>query len=328
MRKLACIVVICLTAAFPVAAQERAPSESTLLGAKPLNQWRKELSDPDPKVHSAGARELVRLGDSAFMALPLLLELQKEDRELVRENSLWTLRNLPKDRVVSSLLSLLNDRNSRLRDVAAFVLGEIQPDAKAVLPVLREAITGRDNEVRVAAAAALFRLERSTKAVLPVLVLGVQEKSPFSKRIAISTLTLAVPSLQDLLNDSDEQTRGLALVALRAALTSFEKREAIYKEGGLLARVRLENIRVDAKGVSANVVVIPTPSLTDRNGWDIYAAWEIFSCSHARWHARYVSWTISFDDQRGKAIDAIIKDASLNEDARARRIREIMLMPR
>jgi hypothetical protein len=281
------------------------------------------LSDPNPRAHSAAAKALAGLGRDAVGAVPLLLELQKQDNQDVRANALSALRGLGKEDTVPALLALLGAKGP-LRDVAAYALGEVGADAKAVAPRLKEAARDPDERVRTATAVSLYRLERSIKPVLPQLLAGAGGKDSFAKRIAASALADAVFPLKELFKDKDEKTRKLALLGLRVGLTSFEGRQAIYREGGLLARVRLKNIRVDEKGVSAEVVPIPTPGLTARKGWDIYAAWSIFSCHRGQWHAIYVSWTISFDDRRCRAIEAVIGDASLDDAARARKIQEIV----
>ena len=85
-----------------------------------------------------------------------------------------------------------------------------------------------------------------------------------------------------------------------------EGAEAIYVERPEIMHVRVSNIRQDDSGMSAAdqiaVVLTTNPTHAAPSSWEIFASWEVFSLGAEHWSARYVPWSLCFDQEKIKAV--------------------------
>ena len=108
---------------------------------------------------------------------------------------------------------------------------------------------------------------------------------------------------------------------LNASTEQFENIDALYREGQRLFIVRLSNIKIDKRGVSAKVT--PIRNLVDDDyflePWEISIAWGWFSIINDEWGAAYVGWHIQFDRN---LVNMAIKQSERykNKDASKRRV--------
>lgn len=81
------------------------------------------------------------------------------------------------------------------------------------------------------------------------------------------------------------------LVEVKKRLAIFEGAEAISREGFVICRVKVQNIRADESGFTADGTVIPTPGLMDDGRYeqfDIGAPWDSFTFDDEEWGLKYL----------------------------------------
>jgi HEAT repeat protein len=169
------------------------------------------LDDPD---EGAQWRATVALGAIGEPALPRLIDglnLEKERPRWKAESALKMLGAA----AVPPLVEALKDRRGRVRQSAAFLLGEIA-DPRAIEP-LAASMADKDEDTRWKAATSLTKFgTQATKAALA----GLAAESIECRRCAawVFQATLdpdAVPELIRALRDADEQVRWKAAIALQ-----------------------------------------------------------------------------------------------------------------
>jgi HEAT repeat protein len=162
------------------------------------------LQDKSWQVRLSATEALGAIGPDAKAAVPdlvgLLLEEDQEDghaapvermrRALdLRQAVADALRKMLPD-ATASLSEMLQDEDNRVRTTTAYVVGEIGPQAKAIIPDLTELLQDEDHQVRAAAVWALGKMEADAKD--------------------------AIPDLKSLLEDENELVRQTAAEALKA----------------------------------------------------------------------------------------------------------------
>jgi hypothetical protein len=130
-------------------------------------------------------------------------------------------------RTLSEWFVLAKNKDSRVRVYAAQALGDLGempvPDAKSAVPTLIELLKDADSTVRQAAAVALETLYEKAKPAIPALKEAVNDKASKVRAAAVSALWIiqgldaksAVPVLLQLLKDKDSSVRCTAAVVLR-----------------------------------------------------------------------------------------------------------------
>ena len=77
--------------------------------------------------------------------------------------------------------------------------------------------------------------------------------------------------------------------------SSYEGREAIYRDPAHVWRVRLSNVRADHAGLFACVTTLPTPGLgRNVSTWTFGAHWSVLRFSTTYWAASYSDWQVFF----------------------------------
>ncbi|HEY1343170.1 MAG TPA: HEAT repeat domain-containing protein [Bryobacteraceae bacterium] len=104
-------------------------SRPTMVGGKPVQEWRQALQDPNPKTRKKAATKLGNAGAVDSTVIP-------------------------------ALVGALQDRDAGVRAEAVLALLRIGPAAREAFPALREmARTDKDARVRAYAAKALEKLQ-------------------------------------------------------------------------------------------------------------------------------------------------------------------------
>jgi len=171
----------------------------------------KMLDDPDTDAQWKATVALAAIGKPAVPALVEALNLEKERPRWKAETA---LKMIGSD-AVEALAGALGDRRVRVRQSAAFLLGEIA-DPTAIDP-LAAALADKDEDTRWKAATSLTKFgSRATLAVLKQL----KAQSVEARRCAAWVFQQtkdpeAVAALVAALGDSDEQVRWKAAIALQ-----------------------------------------------------------------------------------------------------------------
>jgi len=169
------------------------------------------LDDPDEDAQWKATVALAAIGKPSVPALIEALNLEKERPRWKAEAA---LKMIGAD-ALDGLVEALEDRRVRVRQSAAYLLGEIG-DAKAIDP-LAAALADKDEDTRWKAATSLTKF--ATRATLAVLR-QLKAQSVEARRCAAWVFqqvkdTEAIPALVAALNDSDEQVRWKAAIALQ-----------------------------------------------------------------------------------------------------------------
>lgn len=169
------------------------------------------LDDPD---EAAQWKATVALGAIGEPALPRLIDGLNLEKERPRWKAESALKMIGKA-AVPALVEALHDRRGRVRQSAAFLLGEIA-DPRAVEP-LAASMADKDEDTRWKAATSLTKLgTQATKAVLAALSSESIECRRCAAWVFQNTLDPdAVPQLIQSLRDADEQVRWKAAIALQ-----------------------------------------------------------------------------------------------------------------
>src|SRR5580704_8461361 len=146
-------------------------SKDPMLDGKSVNQWRKALSDPDPKVRAQAARKLGEIGGEAKSAAPDLAAALNDVDEQVRFaaiNALWAMGPDAAGTFPAVLGALKGDKSVDVRESAVRALADIDASL-AVAPISAALTEDADPRVRLKGAQALNKLGRRASAAIPSL---------------------------------------------------------------------------------------------------------------------------------------------------------------
>src|SRR5947209_14146481 len=123
-----------------LAVMTRAADEKTYEG-KTLQAWLAQLQDKEPKQSLAAIDALLKVGPPA---VPALGDALKGKEAALRRNAAYVLGELGPDAkdAVGALADALRDEDAGTRQYAAAALGRIGPDASAATPGLVAALQG------------------------------------------------------------------------------------------------------------------------------------------------------------------------------------------
>jgi len=114
------------------------------------------LTDKDPDVRGWVAIFLGRISQPREAVVSALQEVLKDVNEEVRVRAAETLKDLER---ADLLLPLLKDKERRVRERIATLLGQSGQKSEAVISALREALNDSDKDVRFEAAWAVETLK-------------------------------------------------------------------------------------------------------------------------------------------------------------------------
>jgi len=221
----------------------RLGSPDPVFAGKPASQWVRQFilegsSDARHALQEIGEPAVpyltARLSrpDSAFNGvyvslwphLPSVLQSRLERPVLaqdVRMRALEILRDMKPtpSTAVGPLIDRLRDKDATIRLHAAIALGNVGPDARAAVPMLKPFLKQK-HVVRVYTAHALWKIEHNAEEILPILEQGVQEEAPFRWAAAVflgemgPAAERAIPLLKDAAQATDKSTASCAVQAL------------------------------------------------------------------------------------------------------------------
>jgi HEAT repeat protein len=210
-----------------------APARPAFLG-KSVEQWQRELSDPDAKVRRSAAFALGRIGEDARIAGSDLVKRLRRDSEAgVRDMAASAIgdiarslkggsRSLWQESGGTLVEVLKNDDDPHVRRSAAYALGAFGPQAAGATEGLSAALRDKDASVRQNAAWALGQFGDLASDAVNGLCDCLHDKDALVRRDAAGALgsmgkagAAAVAPLIDLAkSEADEVVRAAAVNAL------------------------------------------------------------------------------------------------------------------
>jgi HEAT repeat protein len=124
------------------------------------------LADLDLDVRLAAAMALERYGPAARAALPELIRaMRASDAELrvAAMRAVAVIGGVQAHAAIPALTDGVTDADSRVRQVAAEVLGNFGPAARKAVDALNQALQDTDPDVQRAAGEALLNIKRQSK---------------------------------------------------------------------------------------------------------------------------------------------------------------------
>jgi HEAT repeat protein len=183
----------------------------------------------DEEVRLRALNALKQIGADAKPALANVRDALKDSKTAVRLAAAETLLSVRRDNAgLAPVLAtaLTDDDDDIMRVRAANMLARLGPQAKAVVPAVRQALRDRSPAVRVSAAIALWRIDHDAALVVPVLKAALGGRSKEAREQAAGVLEeigspgkAAVPAPED----QDGDVRRAATKALTKVGNDAEK---------------------------------------------------------------------------------------------------------
>lgn len=224
--------MICITKLFALISLVVVPA--SVLACPPvqdrqLDEWVKDLERGKRRTDYADEREpryralraFREMGPEASSAIPALTRLLHNDQTAL-EAATALVAIGPKSG--NALTKALESKSPEVRFRAAYALGQLGADARSAVPALLALVQNSDETdvVRTHAIWALGRIGREPALVVPVLILFL--KSPNDALRSSAAFAVggfrqdaknAIPSLESLLDDTDESVRRWAAQSLQ-----------------------------------------------------------------------------------------------------------------
>ncbi len=191
---------------------------------KTANAWIQELNQGDDAARRNAAYALGKLGGTALQAVPRLTKRLAEDKSpKVREAAAFALgeigRESPDPAVVAKLTAALKDENHLVRRSAAYALGNLGRDAAAAQADLEGAVADPKAEVRQNAAWALGKIGSGgvaglRKALGDADLLVRRDAAAALAPMAAKDIRPALPELLAACATNNSEVRKAALAAL------------------------------------------------------------------------------------------------------------------
>ncbi len=248
-----------------------------------VEECRAAITGGNPETREQAATKLVSFGKDGFAALaelytsadagirnavvatltrnrqetaPLLMELLKDRDSRVRENAAGLLGRYWDIVPVPGLIEALKNDSGRVRAKAAWTLGNKGTLAKDAIPALAAALGDGDSYVRENAAAALGQMGPAAKDSVPALIKALDDADKPVREKAIEALgklgkegKAAVPALTGALKDPDSELRK------KAAWAFYEMGPAAAPAAAELADA-LEDQNNDVRNHAARTLVL------------------------------------------------------------------------
>jgi HEAT repeat protein len=194
-----------------------------------LPRLRELLNHEALPIRREAAMVLAELGPKAAPAVPELTQgLQDPDPE-IRKQFLTALAAIGPDsaEALPSIMQALADQDPTVRSTAVYAIGRIGKDAQQAIPFLEKNLREHDEFLRFASAWALMHVSAQPTTIaaqcLEPLIHGLKLPNPRGREEAAQALGMmgsaarsAVPALEAIANDPDENVKKSVAAALRA----------------------------------------------------------------------------------------------------------------
>ena len=200
------------------------------LGAESaIPELTKALHDPNGEVRSGAAYALSEIGPEARAAIPTLIEALNAQHEHVRGSAANALMKIGPVAVPALIEALKNEHSEvGVRGGAAYVLGQIGPEAQAAVPALIEALEDKGVSARRRgvyvhrqAASALGRMGPEGRAAFPALVEAVRAEN-MDKDVRVRSAAALSGITTALTQTQAKEIRSQLELALQATQSSAE----------------------------------------------------------------------------------------------------------
>jgi len=174
---------------------ELSPKNSTIVNTNEINKiqiYIEQIKNPNPNLNqppNVPFDALVKIGKPA---IPSLIQLLGDKNSSIRQNAAQTLGRIGKDAVSPLLetvkIEAVKSKNSFTRPAAIMALGFIGKDAKIAVPTLIKFLQDNDITVRERAIIALGQIKSESKLVVPLLIKALEDKNETIRRSAALAL--------------------------------------------------------------------------------------------------------------------------------------------
>jgi beta-lactamase regulating signal transducer with metallopeptidase domain len=174
--------------------------------------------DASASVREMAVWALASADDEQRVSDALIDVIRNESDHTVRSSAVWALSEMcdgASQAAVAALAGVLSDTDARLRETAAWGLGQLSP--RRAPAALLSALRDSDARVRATAAWALLQIEDDNAATALDAAL-TRESDPDAKRAMVRALGAmgdqSVDAMQRLIDSPDQELRALAIRAL------------------------------------------------------------------------------------------------------------------
>ncbi|MGC6466837.1 MAG: HEAT repeat domain-containing protein [Akkermansiaceae bacterium] len=250
----------------PVRGEEKEDSEAAT--RKLVEQCIRQMTGRDGAGRAISFHTLQKLGPGAIDAVPALTKVLAHEDDNVRIQSAHTLWKIDgRASAISLLAKALENQEIEVKDraLAADLLRQAGPDAKAALPALTKAAKDQAVEIRVNAAWGLWTVGQQSKMAKPILAdaLKSDDLNVFAKAsFALGEIGFdknVLTALGEVLGDDDEGSKAYAarriLPALAEALEDDDaelRKEAI----SVMSRMGQTISTLGARNAGAQAAII------------------------------------------------------------------------
>jgi HEAT repeat protein len=243
-------------AARPATGAE-AEAEDTVSRRLPPEHWAARLRDPSPAARREALANLGESGNAASAYAPLIVPLLADRDERTGFTAAWALAHMGMG-AHPLLIAELDSRNARVRERAAYGVGEMGPAGAEASERLHELASDPDPDVRNMATWAADQVRLRRMVADPTMLLTAGLEGTRAERLeAVARLEVRAPSsrfavreLIVLLGDSVPAIRARAVEALAMAgpqalpslSAALSHRNRLIRKGALLAISRIHRV--------------------------------------------------------------------------------------
>ena len=172
-----------------------------------------QLGATDAARRAGASKALVAMGTEAIDALIVGLS---DDNPRVREMSAWVLGEIrePTARIVPALITVLTDPDENIRVVGSVILQRLGEPA---VPFLIDALSAESSEIRLNASYALGEIGAPLDTILPALIQTLTDREWNVRRLVVRALvTIGPPAVDSLIQALHSEDLDLRRMAERA----------------------------------------------------------------------------------------------------------------
>jgi HEAT repeat protein len=237
-------------------------------GAEVIPALVRALGDESPRVRSASARALGRIGSDGAAAVEALTARLQDEDAAVRSDAATALGRIGRSAApaVPKLIELLATDEDRVRTAVILAVSAIGPAARAALPALIELLEDPSPSLRASAARQIHHFGAEARSAVPRLAQALTDPDSYVREGAAWSLyemgplaKEAIPALIAALNDTDNPRGVRASSAWALGKMGPESRVAIPD---LARALRAPHERIRDGALSALSTIDPQPDMT------------------------------------------------------------------
>lgn len=250
----------------PPASTKVAPTSSEAAKARPnqpttaelIEQYRRELRNPDAQRRRDGANGLGKLGPAAAIAVPELMETVKDKDSAVQLAAIdaLVLMGAQAKRAVSALLQALLDPNEQIQMAALEALPKVGQPSKDDLAALIPALKAPNAPARLYVLTELLRLNLDPTELVPLLIVAFNDTDAAIQTAAGGALVkIGAPAVSVLVQEMETKEPSIAIAAAKV----LGEIGTAAKPAQPALRRALKSPRADLRRAAAEALVRTVP---------------------------------------------------------------------